>query len=202
MNQYVTGAVIRELREQKGLTQLQLAEILSVSDKTVSKWETGKGYPDISLLEPIAQAFHISVTELLAGDPVTNANVSANMLRTKFYVCPICGNVVHSMGEAVVNCHGIRLEPLEAEATDEHHEVTIERVEDEYYVRIDHPMTKEHYISFIAAASADRVQMVKLYPEGNAETRFPIRGVRKIFFLCNRDGLFAIDPVKMTRSNQ
>ncbi|MCR5267835.1 MAG: helix-turn-helix domain-containing protein [Lachnospiraceae bacterium] len=196
MNQYVTGAVIRELREKNKLTQLQLAQKLGVSDKTVSKWETGKGYPDITLLEPIAKAFGISVTELISGNTVHNANVSANMLRSKFYACPVCGNVIHSMGEAVIQCHGVPLIPLEAEPTDEDHKVFIERVEDEYYVRIDHSMTKEHYISFAAAVSSDGMQMVKIYPEGNAEARFKIRGVRRIFLYCNRDGLFSIDPVK------
>lgn len=191
MNQYVTGAVIKELREKNKMTQLQLAEKLGVSDKTVSKWETAKGYPDITLLEPIAKAFRISVTELISGNTIHNANVSANMLRSKFYVCPVCGNVIHSMGEAAIHCHGIMLTPLDAEPADERHKVSIERVEDEYYVRIDHSMTKEHYISFVAAASSDGVQMVKLYPEGNAEARFKIRGVKRIFFYCNRDGLFA-----------
>ena len=195
MNQYVTGTVIRELREKNKMTQLQLAEKLGVSDKTVSKWETAKGYPDITLLEPIAEVFKISVTELISGNTVHNANVSANMLRSKFYVCPVCGNVIHSMGEAAIHCHGILLTPLEAEPADERHMLSIERVEDEYYVRIDHSMTKEHYISFVAAASSDQLQMVKLYPEGNAEARFKIRRVRKIFYCCNRDGLFSIDPV-------
>ena len=100
------------------------------------------------------------------------------------------------MGEAAIHCHGILLTPLEAEPTDERHKIFIERVEDEYYVRIDHSMTKEHYISFVAAASSDDMQMVKLYPEGNAEVRFKLRGVRRIFFYCNRDGLFRVDPVK------
>jgi transcriptional regulator with XRE-family HTH domain len=196
MNQYVTGAVIRELREKHRMTQLQLAEKLGVSDKTVSKWETGKGYPDITLLEPIARTFRISVTELISGNPILNANVSANMLRSKFYVCPVCGNVIHSMGEAAIHCHGIQLTPLEAELSDERHMIFIERSEDEYYVRIDHSMTREHYISFAAAVSSDDIQMVKLYPEWNAEVRFRIRGVRRICFFCNRDGLFYIDPVK------
>ena len=195
MNQYVTGTVIRELREKNKMTQLQLAEKLGVSDKTVSKWETAKGYPDITLLEPIAEVFKISVTELISGNTVHNANVSANMLRSKFYVCPVCGNVIHSMGEAAIHCHGILLTPLEAEPADERHMLSIERVEDEYYVRIDHSMTKEHYISFVAAASSDQMQMVKLYPEGNAQARFKIRGVRRVFYYCNRDGLFSFDPV-------
>lgn len=196
MNQYVTGAVIKELREKNKMTQLQLAEILGVSDKTVSKWETAKGYPDITLLEPIAKAFGISLTELISGNTIYNANVSANMLKSQFYVCPVCGNVIHSMGEAAIHCHGILLTPLEAEPTDERHMIFIERVEDEYYVRIDHSMTKEHYISFMAAVSSDDIQMVKLYPEGNAEARFKLRGVRRIYFYCNHDGLFSIDPVK------
>ena len=195
MNQYVTGAVIRELREKSGMTQARLAEKLGVSDKTVSKWETAKGYPDITLLEPIAEAFRISVTELISGNTVFNSNVSANMLRSRFYVCPVCGNAIHSMGEAAIHCHGILLTPLETEPADERHRLFIERVEDEYYVRIDHSMTKDHYISFVAAASSDEMQMVKLYPEGNAEARFKIRGVRRIFFYCNRDGLFSINPV-------
>lgn len=196
MNQYVTGAVIKELREKNKMTQLQLAQELGVSDKTISKWETGKGYPDITLLESIAAAFRISVTELISGNTIHNANVSGNMMRSKFYVCPVCGNVIHSMGESVITCHGILLTPLEAETTDEQHMVFIERVEDEYFVRVDHRMTKDHYISFMAAASSDEIQLVKLYPEGEAAARFKIRGVKKLFFFCNREGLFAIDIVK------
>jgi DNA-binding XRE family transcriptional regulator/desulfoferrodoxin (superoxide reductase-like protein) len=198
MDQYVTGAMIKKLREQKKMTQSELASALNVSDKAVSKWETGKGYPDITLLEPIAEAFKISLAELLSGNPVKNANVSANMMRSRFYVCPVCGNVIHGMGEAVIHCHGQQLLPAEAEQTDERHPVFIERVEDEYYVRVEHEMTKTHYISFIAAASSDRLQMVKLYPEGDAAARFRISGVRKIFFYCNRDGLFSQDIVKET----
>ncbi len=196
MNQYITGTAIRSMREKRHMTQLQLAEILQVSDKTVSKWETAKGYPDITLLEPIADAFGISVPELISGHQIKNENVSANMMRSLFYICPVCGNVIHSMGEAVIHCHGIQLMPAEAEPTEEHHMLFVERVEDEYFVRIDHDMTKTHYISFIAAVSSDRCELVKLYPEGGAEARFKINGVRKIYFYCNRDGLFSQDIVK------
>ncbi len=200
MNQYVTGTVIKELREKKKLTQAQLAKELCVSDKTISKWETGKGYPDISLLEPLAKLFGVSVTELLSGNAVSNINVSASMLRSKFYVCPVCGNVFHAMGEAVIHCHGVSLTPCQPEATDETHQVLIEKVEDEYYIGIGHEMTKEHYISFVAALSPDRIQMVKLYPEGNGETRVQMRGVKKVVFYCNRDGLFSVDVKKGTKA--
>lgn len=196
MNQYVTGAVIKELREKNKLTQNELAAKLSVSDKTISKWETGKGYPDISLLEPIANVFGISITELLSGNTITNMNVSANMLRSKFYVCPVCGNVIHSMGEMTISCHGVQLLPEQAELSDENHMILIERIEDEYYVQIDHDMTKGHYISFVAALSSDGVQIIKLYPESKAETRLKIRGVKRIYCFCNRDGLFYIDVNK------
>ena len=196
MNQYVNGKILKELREKSLFTQAELAIKLGVSDKTISKWETGKGYPDISLLEPIAKTFGVSVAELLSGKSIQNGNVSANMLRSKFYVCPVCGNIFHSMGEAVIHCHGILLASCEEEETDEHHKIFIERVEDEYYVQIEHEMTKEHYISFIAALSSDRIQMVKLYPEGNAHARVKMNGVKKIYFYCNKDGLFSLKVVR------
>lgn len=190
MNQYVTGAVIKTLREKHHLTQAGLADRLNVSDKTISKWETGKGYPDITLLEDIAKVFQISVTELISGYAVSNSNVAANMQRLKFYVCPVCGNVIQSTGEAAISCHGVMLYPAEPEEADDRHKLFIERDGDEYYVRIEHEMTKQHYISFIAAVSSDRVQMVKRYPEGNCEARFSISGVRRIYYYCNREGLF------------
>lgn len=153
MDPYVTGAVVKQLREKNRLTQAELAGRLGVSDKTVSKWETGRGYPDISLLEPIAEVFGISLTELLSGHTIRNLNVSANMMRSRFYVCPVCGNVIHSMGEAVMTCHGVLLAPCETETPNENHRIFVAGVEDEYYIRIDHEMTKTHYISFIAARS-------------------------------------------------
>ena len=176
MNTYVTSTTIKQLREKRGLTQAELAEKIGVSSKAVSKWETAKGLPDISLLQPLAQALGISVIELMNGEHIINQNISANMLRCKFYVCPICGNVIHSMGSSLISCCGITLPALEAEEGDESHEITIESVEDEYFVSVNHPMTKQHYISFLAFVTSDRLQMVKLYPEGNAETRMQLRG--------------------------
>lgn len=193
MNQYVTGAAIKALREKNKMTQMQLAGKIGVCDKTISKWETGKGYPDITLLEPIADALGVSVTELLSGNPVQNANVSANMLKAKCYICPMCGNVIWATGEAVVQCHGIALTPSQEEEPDEHHGICVEPVEDEYLVTIDHEMRKQHYISFLVALSPDRMQFVKLYPEGEAQARFGRRGVRRIYYYCNRDGLFFHD---------
>ena len=190
MNTYVTGNTIRQLREGKKLPQAELAESMGVSSKTVSKWETGKGLPDITLLQPLAQALGISVIELMNGQPITNRNVSANLLRGKFYVCPLCGNILHSTGNALVGCCGITLPPLEAEEADEEHAITIENVEDEHFITVRHPMTKEHFISFLAFVTCDRIQLVKFYPEGNGETRMQLRGRGCLYYYCNRHGLF------------
>jgi transcriptional regulator with XRE-family HTH domain/desulfoferrodoxin (superoxide reductase-like protein) len=190
MNTYVTGTTVKQLREARKLTQSELAEQIGVSSKTVSKWETAKGLPDISLLQPLAQALGISLIELMNGEQIENKNISANMLRSKFYVCPICGNAIHALGNAVVSCCGVTLPALEAEDADDDHAVTIENVEDEHFITVRHPMTKQHFISFLAYVTSDRMQLVKLYPEGNAETRLQLRGRGWLYYYCNRHGLF------------
>ena len=196
MNRYVTGAVIKRLREQRKLTQEELAERIHVTGKAVSKWETGQGFPDISLLEPLAKELGISVIELLSGEDVRNQNRSFNMLKGQFYVCPVCGNVIRSTGEALISCCGITLVPAGPEEPDPEHEIFVESVEDEYYVSLAHPMTKDHYISFLAAVSDQGIQLIKLYPEGNAEARFKRSRVRMLYAYCNRHGLFELRPGK------
>lgn len=200
MNQYVTGAMIRKLREQQGMTQSNLAEKLAVSDKTISKWETGKGFPDITLLPSIAEALGISIIELLSGSSVTNGNRCGNMKKVRFYVCPVCGNVITSAGDAVISCCGITLPPLEAEKQDPHHALSVQRVEDAFYVTVDHPMTKDHFISFLAAVSDNGVELVKLYPEGEAEARLKISRTHKLYLFCNRHGLFELSAREIPKS--
>ena len=190
MDHYVTGAAIKELREKYRMTQAELAEKLCVSDKAVSKWETGRGFPDVSLLEPLSRALHISVPELLCGQTVINGNRASNMLRSKFYVCPVCGNVLLARGDAVISCCGIQLPALDAEEPDEAHSLKAERAEDEIYVCADHPMTKEHSITFIAYMTPDDCEIKALYPEGGAEARFFFRGSGWLYAYCNRHGLY------------
>ena len=201
MNNYVTAGAIKALREKKGLTQNQLAQILNVSDKAVSKWETAKGLPDITLIEPLAAALGVSVPELMSGEKVTNNNVSANLLRAKFYVCPVCGNVIYASGDALISCCGITLPALEASVPDGEHEVKIETVEDESFITVSHSMTKQHYISFAAFATSDRIQLVKFYPEGNAETRMNLRGGGYLYVYCNRHGLMK-QKVRLRRKTE
>ena len=190
MNHYVTGAAIKALREKKRLTQQQLAEKLSVSDKAVSKWETGKGFPDISLLGPLASVLQVSLPELLSGEQIINANRSANLLKSNLYVCPVCGNIFHSTGSAMISCCGVTLPPLEAEQADAAHQIQCEKIEDEIFVSARHPMTKGHYLSFVAYCTGERFEIVKLYPESSVAVRFFSRGHGVLYWYCNRHGLF------------
>ena len=193
MDNYITGTLIKKLRESRKMTQEELADKVCVSSKAVSKWETGRGFPDIGLIESLAKALDISVIELLSGIDIRNRNRSADMKKCKFYVCPVCGNAIQATGEAVITCCGITLPPLEAEIPDPDHTISLEVVEDEYYVTVDHPMTKTHYISFLAAVSDQNVQFTKLYPEGDAATRFKINRVERIYAYCNHHGLFMLN---------
>ena len=205
MNNYITGTLIRKLREDRRMTQEQLADKVCVTAKAISKWETGRGFPDIGLVEPLAKALGISVIELLSGEDIRNRNRTADMRKVAFYICPVCGNVIQTIGEAVVSCCGITLPPLEAEPCstepadpdgtdpDSEHRIDIEVVEDEYYVTLGHPMSKTHYISFLAAVSDRTVQLVKLYPEENAEARFKMDRVERIYACCNRHGLYMLE---------
>lgn len=190
MGNYVTGETIRGLREKKGYTQKVLAEMLSVSDKAVSKWETGRGLPDITLLEPLGVALEVSVAELLSGELVVNRNRAGNMLRGGFYVCPICGNVLFSTGRGSFSCCGVSLPTLEAEEGDGEHEIHADPVEDEHYVSLSHPMGKAHHISFLAHLTIDAVRIVKLYPEGDAAARFDLSRGGRVYAFCSHHGLF------------
>lgn len=190
MNNYITGATIRLLREKNTLTQQQLANKLCVSDKTISKWETGKGFPDISLIEPLANVLHVSIPELLSGEQIINTNRSANISKSNLYVCPVCGNIIHSIGSTMISCCGVTLPALEAENPDEEHQIECEKLEGEYFVSMKHPMTKKHYISFIAYCTTERFEYVKLYPESNIEVRFFSRGHGTLYWYCNHHELF------------
>ncbi|MCQ2433625.1 MAG: helix-turn-helix domain-containing protein [Oscillospiraceae bacterium] len=193
MDAKTIGQMLRTRREAKAMTQSQLAQALSVSDKAVSRWETGRGFPDFTLLSPIAEALGISISELMQGECVTNRNVSGNVMRAKFYVCPNCGNILFSMGECVMTCCGMTLPPLEVEDEAEtDHALQIERVEDDYYVTAAHPMEKSHFLSFLAFVTDDNIQLTKLYPEGAAQARFPLRRDGLLYAYCNRHGLIRL----------
>ena len=203
MDNYVTGEAIKRLREARRMTQAQLAGKLGVTDKAVSKWETCRGLPDVSLLEPLARALGISVPELLSGEQVINANRSANILRSALYVCPVCGNIIQGTGAAVVSCCGVALPPLEAEEPDEAHRLVREEIDGELFLTVPHEMSKAHYISFIAYVTTGRSDLVKLYPEGQPGARFYPRGSGWLYWYCNRHGLFRerLGPERIRRGS-
>ncbi len=188
--QYITGAAIRTLRERQHMTQRQLAEKLGVSDKAVSKWETDRGLPDVSLLLDLAEALGVGVAELLTGEYAVNHNRSANMKRVSFYVCPVCGNIIQAVGRGTYTCCGVTLPPLEAEEPDTGHTLCVADSDGDLYVTVDHPMTKSHHLSFLAYVTSDRVELLKLYPEGTAHGRFQRRGSGILYGYCNQDGLY------------
>ena len=114
----------------------------------------------------------------------------AQWLRASLYVCPVCGNVLWSSGNALISCCGITLPSLEAEDADSDHALQVTPVDDEFFLTITHEMSKQHYISFIVFVSSGHFELVKLYPEGNAETRMSLRGGGLLYWYCNRHGLF------------
>lgn len=187
---YVTGKTIKKLREKQKMTQRELAEKISVSDKTVSKWETEKGLPDVAIIEELAKALGTSIAELLTGDLRENENRSGNMKKMHFYVCPVCGNIVTSVGQGTFSCCGITLFETEPEVCDDNHAICFENMDGEYYVTMDHPMSKKHYISFIAYVTSSGCEIVKLYPEQDVSVRFRRNGHGMIYAYCNRHGMF------------
>ena len=193
MNPEKIGSLIFQLRKEKNLTQKQLGEKLGLSDKTISKWERGLGCPDISLLRDISKIFNVNIEKILLGDLQENDINGGNMKRIKFYVCPNCGNVINSTGDGDFSCCGRKLEALVPKVMNENHSINIEEVENDYYVEINHEMTKDHFISFVDYVTYDRVLLIKLYPEQSPTVRFPRlcgkfeRG--KFYMYCNQHGL-------------
>jgi transcriptional regulator with XRE-family HTH domain/desulfoferrodoxin (superoxide reductase-like protein) len=187
------GRLIFDLRKEKGMTQKELADAMDLSDRTISKWERGLGCPDISLLSELSQILGVNIEKILTGDLDPNDKNGGNMKKVKFYFCPICENVVFSIGEADVSCCGRKLAMLTAEAAEESHSMIVEDIEDDYFITINHEMTKTHYISFVAIVSYDRVLMIKLYPEQNAEVRFPKTCGNKLYAFCNKHGLWELN---------
>lgn len=157
MAHYVTGPAIKALRERKGLTQKQLAEQILVSDKAVSKWETGKGLGRTSLCwspwpRPWGSRWRNCCPGSTGPTPIGPA-----------ICCAVSGMSVLSAAmwsmpwdKGVFTAVGVALPPAEAEEAEGEHAITVEQVEDDYYVTLDHPMSKGHFLSFVAYLTTDR----------------------------------------------
>ena len=184
------GKLLCDLRKAKGMTQKKVAEKLGIVPKTVSKWETGHGFPDVSTVSALADILGVSEKTILSGELEQNLESANNMKRTKFYVCPLCGSFLQGTGNGQVVCCGKQLEALKATSADDEHTINVSEIEDDYYIEFNHEMTKEHYISFVSYVRFDRVLTIKLYPEQDCAVRFPKMYGGKIYFYCSKHGLF------------
>lgn len=184
------GKLILGLRKEKRMTQKQLADAMNISDKTISKWERGLGCPDVSLLRELSEFLGVNIERIISGNLEPNDEDRGNMKKVKFYVCSNCGNTLTATGESEVSCCGRKLLPLIPKLADEIHKLTVEEVENDFYVTFKHEMSKTHYISFIAYVTCDRVLLIKLYPEQNGEVRFSKMYGGKIYFYCKQHGLW------------
>ena len=190
MNLSKNGRLISSLRKAKGMTQKQVADMLGVLPKTVSKWETGHGFPDVSTVSDLAKILGVSSDTILSGNLNPNTEEVGNMKKTKFYVCPNCGAVLQGTGECSVVCCGKPLEPLMAAKADNEHEITVSQIENDYYITFEHEMTKEHFIQFAAYVTFDRVLVIRLYPQQDPSVTFPKMYGGKFYYYCNKHGLF------------
>lgn len=93
MNLTKSAKLICELRKKCGMTQKQVADILGIEPKTVSKWENGRGFPDVSCVAELAEIFGVSEKALLTGELNQNGEEVGNMRKTAFYVCPHCASL-------------------------------------------------------------------------------------------------------------
>ena len=184
------GHLILKLRKEKGYTQKQLAELMNLSDRTISKWERGQGCPDISLLQELSSLLGVNIENILNGKLTTNDFVGGNMKKSKYFVCLSCHNIVLATGNATVSCCGRKLEELVPKKAVDEEKLEISQVEDEWFISSNHPMNKDHYISFIAFATGDQVQVIKQYPEWALQTRIPKRKHGTLFWYCTQHGLF------------
>jgi DNA-binding XRE family transcriptional regulator/desulfoferrodoxin (superoxide reductase-like protein) len=187
------GNLIYQLRKEKNMTQLQLAEKLGISDKAVSKWERGLGSPDLSLMPKLSEIFGVDLEKLLTGEMPPKKTVNGNMKRMLFYVCPDCGNMITAMADANISCCGKIMTAIKPQKSDEWHKLNVEIIETDYYLTTAHPMERDHYITFVALITADGLTMKKLYPQWDMQARIPFRKHGRLVWHCSKDGLFYMD---------
>ena len=184
------GNIIKQVRLEKNMTQKQLADKMNISDKTISKWERGLGCPDLSVISELSEILELDIKKLLDGDLIQNNFVGGNMKNSKYYVCPTCGNISVCTGNAEVSCCGRVLKEQEMKKAGVEEKLKVEEVENEWFISSTHPMAKDDYISFIAFATGDKIQIIKQYPEWNLQVRIPKRGRGKLIWFSTSKGLF------------
>lgn len=193
MNAEKTGQIIKSARTKKGMTQKQLAEAISVTDKAVCKWEKGHGCPDITLLSQLSKVLEIDIQSILRGELVKTRSSAGNMNRIKFYRCPTCGNLITSGKEIEISCCGNKLAFAVAHQTDDARYIPIiKEFDGQYSVSFNHPMTKDDYIAHIITVQYDKILVVNLFAEQEAVVTLPQIAGLHMFLITSRDGLIKV----------
>lgn len=185
MDALKTGTIIRARRKELGYTQKALAELLFLEPKTISKWETGKGFPDISHISKLSEILGLEATKIIEGEIKKKTKDSGNLKRMSFYLCPECNNLLWSTSSATIFCCAEKLAPLSI--SEGKLEADISIIDGSYYLSIKHEMTKENYILFVALQKDDTLTMKRLYPEGEASVTLP-RTIRGNLYIGNSKG--------------
>ena len=189
MDNRKVGELIHRLRKEQNMTQKQLADQLNISDRTISKWERGNGCPDVTLLPDLSAALGVNIENILDGELPANDFIGGNMKKSNYFVCTSCQNIVLATGNVTLSCCGRKLDALEAKKATEEEKLTIEEIDQQWYVSSSHPMTKDHYISFLALATGDQVQLIKQFPEWALQVRIPKRKHSKLLWYDTKSGL-------------
>ncbi len=184
------GELIRALRKEQGLTQNELASKLNISDKTISKWERGLGCPDIALIAELSEILGVDIAHMLKGDLAQSDMTGGSMRNSKFYVCPTCGNITVTTGDASISCCGRKMEVQKPKKADEEKKLDVTVEDGQWYITSDHPMKKDNYISFVAYVVGGAMQLVKLYPEWEMHIRMTKQGRGMLVWFSTTEGLF------------
>jgi DNA-binding XRE family transcriptional regulator len=190
MDNSKVGELIYNLRKEIGLTQKQLADQMNISDRTISKWERGYGCPDVTLLPSLSSLLGVNIENILDGKLSSNEFVEGNMKKSNYFVCPSCHNIVLATGDINISCCGRKIERLEAKKATDEEKLLITEIDHEWTISSNHPMTKDHYISFIAVATGDQVQIIKQYPEWSLQALIQKRKHGKLLWYDTQFGLY------------
>jgi len=182
------GSLIARLRKEKGLTQQNMADALNISNKTVSKWECGLGCPDVSLWSELSVILGADMAQMMEGEITLNRPDSGNIDKIRFYVCPSCRNILTSTGSASIFCCGRKLEHLTPAVDKNTPDIKAEMTDTDYYVTIDHEMSREHYILFAAYVKSDKLFLTRMYPEQSAALRIPYMPKGRLYIYCVKHG--------------
>lgn len=190
MNHVKIGQLIYRLRKEKHLTQLQLADQMNISDKAISKWERGLGCPDVSLLPDLSKIFNVDLEKLLSGELDINEVLGGDMRKMNFYICPTCGNMITSMTDTSISCCGKKLKAIQLQKANEDEKLSVDIIENDFFITSEHQMTREHYIAFVALLTGDSIMLRKQYPEWGLQVRIPVFAHGKLLWYCTKHGLF------------